>query len=60
MSLFFKKFSTENQQNTIAKLYLSKPKKDEKLKAYFTKYDKYLQKYKTAVKRKVRYVKRDK
>ena len=51
--LFLEEFSTEDHQNTIAKLYLSRQKKGEKLKSYFTKYYKYIKKHETAVKREV-------
>ena len=53
LTLFLEEFSTEDHQNTIAKLYLSRQKKGEKLKSYFTRYYKYLKKHETAVKREV-------
>jgi len=53
LTLFLEEFSTEDHQNTNAKLYLSRQKKGEKLKAYFTRYYKYLKKHETAVKREV-------
>ena len=53
MTLFFEKFSTGDHQNTIAKLYLSKEKKGEKLKSYFIRYYKYVKKHETSVKREV-------
>jgi len=49
--LFLEEFSTEDHQNTIAKLYLSKQKKLEKLKSYFIRYYKYLRNDETVVKR---------
>ena len=51
LSLFLEEFSTEDHQNTLAKLYLSRQK--EKLKSYFTRYYKCLKKHETAVKREV-------
>jgi len=53
LTLFLEEFSSEDHQNTIAKLYLSRQKKDERLKSYFTRYYKYLKKHETAVKREV-------
>jgi len=53
LTLFLEEFSTEDHQNTIVKLYLSRQRKDENLKVYFTKYYKYLKKYEAAVKREV-------
>jgi len=53
LTLFLEEFSTEDHQNTITKLYLSRQKKGEKLKSYFTRYYKYLKKHKTLVKREV-------
>ena len=53
LTLFFEEFSTKDHQNTIAKLYLSRQKKGEKLKSYFIRYYKYLMKHETAVKREV-------
>ena len=53
LTIFLEEFSTEDHQNTIAKLYLSRQKKGEKLKSYFTRYYKYLKKHETAVKREV-------
>jgi len=38
LTLFLEEFSTEDHQNTIAKLYLRRQKKGEKLKSYFTRY----------------------
>ena len=51
LTLFLEEFSTEDSQNTIAKLYFSRQKKDEKLKSYCTRYYQYSKKHKTAVKR---------
>jgi len=53
LTLFLEEYSTEDSQNTIAKLYLSRQKKDEKLKSDFTRYYKYLKKHETTVKTKV-------
>jgi len=53
LTLFLEEFSTEDHQNTVAKLYLSRQKKEEKLKSYFTRYYKYLKKHETAGKREV-------
>ena len=53
LTLFLEEFSIEDHQNTIAKLQLSRQKKGEKLKSYFTRYYKYLKNYETAVKREV-------
>ena len=36
LTLFLEEFTTEDYQNIIAKLYLSRQKKGEKLKSYFT------------------------
>ena len=48
-----KKFSTEDHQNTIAKLYLSRQKKGKKFKSHLTRYYKYLKKPETAGKREI-------
>ena len=53
LTVFLEEFSTEDHQNTSAKLYLSRQRKGEKLKSYFTRYYKYLKKHETAVKREV-------
>ena len=53
LTLFLEKYGTEDYQNTIAKLYLSRQKKGEKLNSYFIRYYKYLKKHKTAIKREV-------
>ena len=44
LTISLKEFNTEDHQNAIAKLYLSRQKKVEKLKLYFTRYYKYLRK----------------
>jgi len=62
LKLILEECSTEDRQNTIAKLYLSRQRKGEKLKSYFTRYYKYLKKHETAIKREVaiRYAQADK
>jgi len=53
LTLFLEEFSTEDHQNTIAKLYLSRQKKGKRVKLYFTRYHKYPIKHKTAGKREI-------
>jgi hypothetical protein len=53
LTLFLEEFSNNDHRNTVAKLYLIRQKKKEKLKHYFARYSKYIKKHERAVKREV-------
>ena len=53
VTLFLEEFSDEDLQTTLAKCYKISQRKSETLKAYFNRYQKYLKKHDTAVKREV-------